>query len=227
MKAKQTLIAILAISATTAMASNQKDFVGMSVGTGISVEYGRDIDNDLTLRTTTNHLRWSRNFSWSNTSFNGKAKLESYGVNIDWYPSSKSQHYLSAGLHYNRNRLEADGVRKFNYRIGRIRGTEQANTSLSVKYNKVAPYLGVGYRNRQASNSGWQFTYNAGVLYQGKAKVRHNDFCGETFGCVAPDDTRIKRYVRNYDYDKYMSDIEKKTKHRFVPVVQVGFIKRF
>jgi len=65
------------------------------------------------------------------------------------------------------------------------------------------------------------------VLYQGKAKVQHNDFCGETFGCVAPDDTRIKRYVRNYDYDKYMSDIEKKTKHRFVPVVQVGFIKRF
>lgn len=49
MKAKQTLIAILAISATTAMASDQKDFVGMSVGTGISVEYGRDINNDLTL----------------------------------------------------------------------------------------------------------------------------------------------------------------------------------
>ena len=83
MKAKQTLIAILAISATTAMASDQKDFVGMSVGTGISVEYGRDIDNDLTLRATTNHLRWSRDFSWSNTSFNGKAKLESYGINMD------------------------------------------------------------------------------------------------------------------------------------------------
>lgn len=55
-------------------------------------------------------------------------------------------------------------MRKFNYRIGRIRGTEQASTSLSVKYNKVAPYLGVGYRNRQASNSGWQFTYNSSVL---------------------------------------------------------------
>lgn len=62
MKAKQTLIAILAISATTAMASDQKDFVGMSVGTGISAEYGRDIGNDLTLRATTNHLRWSRDF---------------------------------------------------------------------------------------------------------------------------------------------------------------------
>ena len=64
--------------------------------------------------------------------------------------------------------------------------------------------------------------FNQGGKYESKANFnRHTGYIGNHCNGERP------KGFCCYDYDKYMSDIEKKVKHRFVPVIQIGLIKRF
>lgn len=237
---KLIIVGTISLSSTFAYAEDNKNkFVSIETGTGVQFEYGYDLNDKFTLRSTLNYIPIKKNVSWSKTKFDVKAKVLTTGINLDYFPFEGSNHYLSVGLHYNGTKVDADGKRTFTYGK-RAKNKIDAETNLEIKYNKVAPYLGFGYRetinlgfnnHKVKSKSSIEFTYNVGVLYQGKAKINHGDFCATSGmlagNCLKPNDEILKTYAKNYNYDKYMNYIHSKTNKKFIPVVQIGLVKRF
>ncbi|MCK5591624.1 MAG: hypothetical protein KAI72_06690, partial [Candidatus Pacebacteria bacterium] len=48
---------------------------------------------------------------------------------------------------------------------------ELGNLKANIKFNKVAPYIGLGFGNPTAGDSGFGFTFDLGTMYQGGAVV--------------------------------------------------------
>ena len=220
---KLIIVGTISLSSMFAYAEDDKNqFVSIEAGTGVQFEYGYDLNDKFTLRSTLNYIPIKKNVSWSKTKFDAKAKVLTTGINLDYFPFESSNHYLSVGLHYNGTKVDADGKRTFTYGK-KARNKIDAETNLEIKYNKVAPYFGFGYRgpinldfDNHKTKPSIEFTYNVGVLYQGKAG-----------NCLKPNDEILKTYAKNYNYDKYMNDIHSKTNKKFIPVVQIGLVKRF
>jgi len=78
---------------------------------------------------------------------------------------------LSGGVRIDGNRADVTSTPTSNIQVGSNTYTPAQLGTLSgdVKYNRVAPYVGLGYGGRVAS---WlELGFDAGVLYQGKPKV--------------------------------------------------------
>lgn len=148
--------------------------VGARVGTlgaGLSVtkaiEPGR-----LSVELDLNALTRSHSYSNNGVNYNGSLRLQSAGAVANYFPWASAFH-ISAGLFYDHNRFDLNGQPSSgSFTLGGQTYTSAQLSSLSgqVKFNPVAPYLGIGWGDVTAS-PGWHLSANLGVLYQGSPTV--------------------------------------------------------
>lgn len=109
----------------------------------------------------------------SGTRYDGKLRMQGLGALLNYFPSTRHLFHLSAGVYYDRNQVNLGAqFPAGGFTLNGQRYTSSELTSLSdrITFNQSAPYVGLGWGDGSAS-PGWHFNANAGVLYQGAARV--------------------------------------------------------
>ena len=107
----------------------------------------------------------------SDYTLNADIKTSAVSAIIDWFPRESIFH-LSAGFMYNLNGADAVLKSKNSHEVGGRTYTpaKLGNLFARVEFNKVVPYLGMGFGNGNDSHSG--FTFDIGAFYQGPPRVK-------------------------------------------------------
>ena len=219
----------LLLSATNQVNAND---IGIEVGSmGGKVIFSHPINDNLTINPSISYLQFKTSKDIGTVNYDVNFKMPQLGVTANYYPIEDSNHYISAGLFYNGLEVKGDGNKQiknkqFKYITKSHTDTVDFKTDLKVSYNKVAPYIGFGYKSRD-EHDGWKFGYNVGVMYQGKAKISHGDFCAEELGrCYTLNEAR-ENPIMTSGIEKYEEELSKATKHKFIPVVGLSVYKNF
>lgn len=191
---------------------------GATAGTlGIGPEAGYRFSALLGVRANAGWFRWDEDFDIDDVDYNGKLKLNSYGLMADIYPF-RGKFRVTAGVRLSDNkvRLRASpgepvtiGDRVYTpAEIGSLRG--------NVETNAVAPMLAIGYAGRLAP--GWAVGIEAGALFHGRPEV------GElTASGLLADNPQFQEDLR-----REIEDIEDEVeKYKVYPVVQLSVSYRF
>jgi hypothetical protein len=105
--------------------------------------------------------------------YDGKLRMQGIGALLNFFPSQSSLIHLSGGVYVNQNKVDLDGQfgpSGFSFNGREYSSSELTSLGDSITFRKAAPYLGFGWGDG-SRGPGWHFNANAGVLYQGSAKV--------------------------------------------------------
>ncbi len=146
----------------------------VGVGTlGYGLGAGYQVSDSVVARVGINQFDKTFNTSSGSLNYDGKLKLSSFDVLLDWHLFDGATH-LTVGLLSNDNKFSmtatpgAAGSYTLNGQtftaaeIGRLNG--------DVTFNKTAPYIGFGW-NSQPKNKGFSFKSDFGVMLQGSPKA--------------------------------------------------------
>ncbi len=143
-----------------------------SLGAGVEV-----VSNVLPMfvnaRLQLNGFNYNKTLRDTTVTYDAKLKLFSFGGVADVYPLA-GKFRISGGLYYNGNKFSMTGVPNAgaSYTINGTTYTAAQVGSLTstVSFNKVAPYVGIGFGDPVSSGSPIGFNLDLGVLYMGTPK---------------------------------------------------------
>lgn len=155
--------------------------VSGKVGTlGAGVDLTASLSDDtLTGRIGFNQFKFSKTSVQSTVTYNLDLKLQTVEALADWYPF-QGTFRTTFGLMYNNNKLDMTGIpTSGSYTVNGVTypASDVGSLNGNVTFNKVAPYLGIGWGNPVASGKGWGFVADIGVLFQGSPKVNLTATC--------------------------------------------------
>jgi hypothetical protein len=104
--------------------------------------------------------------------FDGKLRLLTAGGSLGIHPF-KNGFKILAGVFYDGNQFNLSSRLRHNVTIeGRTFTPEQVGKpGLIIHFNRVSPYLGIGFDSAFCADSSWSLTGELGVLFQGSPKV--------------------------------------------------------
>jgi hypothetical protein len=184
------------------------------VGTlGLGLEGSTSLLEDFNARLGYNAISFETDQTIDDIKYDVDIDLQSLSLLLDWHPLSGGFR-VSAGVMANGN--DAKGSAPVgNYTIG---DTPFTNVGLDarVDFNSAAPYLGIGWGNAVASDKGWGFNVDLGVMFQGTPEVSLIP-TGPNAGLV-PESELIK------EQQKLQDDADD---FKYYPVLSVGVSYRF
>lgn len=136
----------------------------LGYGAAISKSFSDNVSARLSFNQYNRSYTKSTSDANSSVDYAGDLKLGSVAALADWHMFSGYTH-LTAGLIYNNNEFTMNSVGT--YTLNGVSHTGALNAS--VTFNKVAPYLGIGWSGR-SSKTGFSFKSDIGVMFQGKPK---------------------------------------------------------
>ncbi|WP_019143099.1 hypothetical protein [Noviherbaspirillum massiliense] len=179
------------------------------------------IKETLNARLGFNGLNYSSDWDTEDATYDAKLKLRTFDALLDLYPTS-TQFRLTGGLVYNGNKVSATAkpvagnTYTFNGRT--YSASDAGQVDGNIDFNKVAPYVGIGWGNAVGKNKGWGFTADVGVMFQGSPDVNL-----KASGC----DPTICSQLAS-DLERESQDLRDKAKdYRYYPVVRVGLTYKF
>lgn len=153
-------------------------FVYGKAGTlGLGVGFGAAISDRFSARLGINGgAEYKHDKSYSGVAYGIENKPgTSLEALADWYPLAGSGFRLTTGLIYNNTKTaltgKAGSAGNFNLNDHLYASAATGAVQGSIKYNKVAPYFGVGWESARPQEKGWHFMGDAGILYLGKGRV--------------------------------------------------------
>ncbi len=168
---RKTVLAVLVLAALPAQAcaadgTARLDAHISTLGGGL--EIGTALSESYTARVGFNTFKVSGNTDSGGLNYTGDLKLSSISALMDWRPWNGVMH-LTAGVIFNSNKLELNatanaGTYHFNGVSYTSAGGDTVTTA--VDFNKVSPYLGVGWSG-QPKKQGFSFSTDIGILFQG------------------------------------------------------------
>jgi hypothetical protein len=176
------------------------------VGTlGYGLEYSLGISERMTARFGLNAYTYKYNADSGAVNYDFKLKLQSLSALADWYPF-KEGFRASGGLFYNNNKATLDATGATGYTIN---GTSYSSAEVgtlqgTVSFNKLAPYIGVGWGNPVAKDKGWGVVFDIGALFQNQPKTSLVATCGTPATCsslqtaVAAENTKLKNDLSGF-----------------------------
>lgn len=176
MKLKLPLLILLAISLLKSSSLYAQDYAAsLKVSTlGVNLEAIRSITPQFNARLGFAFLSYNANnvSSSSDYSMNGDLKFFSISALADWFPFENSFR-LTGGIVVNLNKVSVTLTPVKTYTDGNVQYTPDKLGQLmaDIDFNKVAPYLGIGFGNPTSGASGLGFTFDLGTFYQGGPKV--------------------------------------------------------
>ncbi|RJF99854.1 hypothetical protein D3871_00935 [Noviherbaspirillum saxi] len=182
------------------------------------------LNPDMNARLGSSYLGYSYSGNTRDLDYQLKLKANTYEALLDWYPSKDSSFRLTTGLAYNGNKIDvmaqpnAAGVYNIN-------GTAYSSASVGqvngkVSFNKVAPYLGIGWGRSSEKEKGWSFSTDIGLLFQGSAKTSlSNTGCAATATVCAQFANDLARENEQLRHEV--------SRFKAYPVLRVGLSYRF
>ena len=176
MKFKLTLILLLIILTSTTKNLTAQDYAAsIKISTlGINAEGIRSFGPELNARLGVAFFSYSINDLANSTDFSaaGDLKLLSISALADWFPFENSFR-ITGGLMINLNKASMTLTPKKTYSDGNTQYTPEklGNLTAEIDFNKIAPYLGIGFGNPTSGASGVGFTFDIGAFYQGGPKA--------------------------------------------------------
>jgi len=171
----------------------------------------------MNLRLQVNDLNYNRSINTTQVTYNGKLKLFSVGAIADFYPFA-GKFRVSGGLYYNGNKFDITGrpsaANTFVFNGVSYTGTQVGNVNGTINFNKIAPYVGIGWGDAISSGSPLGFSFEVGALYQGKARtsITTSRTVAGLNANIAAEKKRLDNSLNNF---------------RFYPVVALGLNWRF
>ncbi len=216
-----SLIAVLLASGTCSAANLA---LTADLGTtGVGLHMSLPLQQSLNARVGFNTLNYSFSSSTNSVNYDYKLKLNTFDALVDYFPGD-SGFRLTGGLTYNNNKITAIGKPSASGTFvlnGKTYSTTDAGQiDGKIGFRKIAPYLGIGWGNALQKETGWGFSADAGVLYQGSASTSLTNS-----GCTAPSTTCNQL---NSDLDAENGRLRDKANDlRLYPVLRVGASYRF
>ncbi|MBI1907259.1 MAG: hypothetical protein HYS20_13660 [Rhodocyclales bacterium] len=144
---------------------------------GLGAGFGMAINDNVTLRLGIGGgAEYSHDRKLSGIKYDIKNKpAASLEVLADWYPFADSGLRLTGGLMYGNAKGslagKKDSAGNFSINDHSYAATAVGELKGAVKYNKFAPYVGVGWESARPGTKGWRFIGDAGVAYLGKGRT--------------------------------------------------------
>ena len=182
--------------------------IGAKVSTlGIGVELIKPMNN-IDWRIGYNNYDLNLNQTIDGTDYNANLKLQSLAAIANWHPMGNG-FFMSGGAVSTDNKLDATATANLQdpILIGDTKIT-QGTVKADIKFNEVAPYVGIGYRQQANKSQGWGFSYEAGILLQQNPSIS----LSESTGLVSQADL-------NKEIEKARDDINKL---KSIPVLSIG-----
>ena len=194
--------------------------MGLKVGTlGVGVDFSTPVNETLSVRFNVNGASYSRKELVNNIDYDATLKLLTVGALLDYYPG-ESSFRLTAGAYYNNNKFDlvAKPAATESINIGDVSytGAEVGQLNSNVSFNKIAPYIGLGWGNKPTGEKGWGFTFDLGAMYQGSAIASAEAIVNNTLPQL------LKTQIVN-DVEKERQKIEDDMgKYTWYPVIMIG-----
>jgi hypothetical protein len=204
---KRTALAVFVLAALPmqAFAADGMMRLDAHVSTmGGGLEIATPLTESYTARLGFNTFKLSANENSGGLIYTGDLKLSSVTALMDWRPWNGVTH-LTAGVIFNNNKLEMNAAATNGtvYDIGGGTYTAGANdyVNTSVEFNKVAPYLGIGWSG-QPKKQGFSFSTDIGILFQGapKASVTASAWGGQGAALTADAQTQLNSDLDGFKY---------------------------
>ena len=204
-------------------ASNQKDYyLGFRVGPrastlGAGLEIAKGFTPRLGARMGFNYFGHHYEDKASDIDYNFDLRLQSLALLADWHPF-KGMFRISTGAIFNGARLKMiadldptspEEINGVPYKLDSVNGT--------LKFNSVAPYLGLGWDTTFGDDDSWGLTFDVGVLYHGSPELQ--------ISASGPDAS-----LANFSSDLEQERLDLQNDladFRFWPVVSAGFLYQF
>ena len=194
--------------------------IGLKIGTlGAGVDISKPVNDWISLRVNANGFNYTTTDTSEYSSFlkaDTEYKLETIGLLADFH---LLQLRITAGLYVNHNTFIETTTPTSNksiylnnnlYNISSI-----AEVKSTVTFNKLAPYVGVGWGNN-GSREGWNLTFDVGLMYHGDPQldleVKTNPSIPSLVTNAIQADALIEQEIQRRD----LSDFP------FYPVVMIG-----
>jgi hypothetical protein len=216
------LLGLLAIAVLASPCAFGKDSGWAVVGKAGSMGFGADIHRQLApkllnLRFGAGFFQISADFSNKDINYGATLKLGAVPIGVDVYPF-KNWFRLEGGLLINLNGV--DGTAKPNQGQIQINGhtysadqVGQLNATLRV--NRAAPFLGLGFGNPIKRGKHWGFTFDLGAMYHGHPKAVLS--ATKTLSTQLQSDLQQQQQSIENDAKKYT----------FFPIIQFGISYHF
>lgn len=177
MSSKHILFALAAFAAGTSAQAQVGAAVTADLGTtGAGLHLVVPMESTLNGRFGANYLKHDFDKRSGGVDYTADAKLRTYDVLFDWYVLSDSSFHLTGGLVYNGNKVTAQGKPNaggsFTLNGNTYTAAQVGTLNGEITFRRAAPYLGVGWGNALTPNKRWNVMADAGVIYQGKARVK-------------------------------------------------------
>lgn len=201
----------------TGLHSPKISFKPGTLGVGMEVSVG--LTRTFALRAGGYLFRQGFNSTIDSIRYDADVDLNSGAVYADWHPFANGFR-VSAGVAYNGNKAKVNALSAESYNIGGTEYTPEDIGSLNgdVTFREVAPYLGLGWGRAPDSVSGFSWTVDAGVLFQGKPRVDLSSANG-----LLSESEQLRADIEA-EVDNVREDVEK---FRYYPVLQLGVMYSF
>lgn len=217
------LLAAALLSATPAAARDGRWSVGVTAGSlGVGPQVGYRLNRHVGARASATFLDIGFGIDTDDVDYDATVSLRSGGLALDLYPTGSGLR-VSAGVRYSENAGFVDGLTKLPVDIGSITlSPEEAGHILAdVTTDEWQPLVTIGYGGKL--RRGFAFTVDAGVMFQGKAKVSELRSQGGTLSPAFFQQT-VVRLAAAEERAKLQEDVDP---YQLFPILQFGLIWRF
>lgn len=176
MSVHPTAAALLAAGLLASAAAQAEVGVTADLGTtGAGVHLVLPMEARLNGRFGLNYLKHDFTRRSGALDYDLKGQLQSADVLFDWYLRDNSSFHVTAGLVYNGSNFDTkarpDSAGGFTLNGTSYSASDVGVLAGRVDFRKAAPYLGIGWGNALAPARHWNFSFDAGVFYQGTPNV--------------------------------------------------------
>jgi hypothetical protein len=210
---------LVAIAAPNLFAEGSNFALSAKAGTlGLGLEGSTSLNPNFNARVGANTFSYDYGNTASGIKYDVDLKLLTLAGLVDWFPFSNGLR-LSAGAMVNYNELDMNATSSSSYEIGGTTYTPADVGTLSgnLDFNRLAPYLGVGFGNPFEKDSSWSFNFDLGVLFQGSP-----DLSVSTTGALATN------AAFQADLEKEKQDLKNTlNEFKYYPVISFGITYRF
>lgn len=223
MRISLTLVLLPLIAASPVLAADKGDAptrvtAGVTVGTlGVGPELSIRPSWHVGVRANAGFIGISHDENIDDINYDGKLKLNSYGLLLDVYPFGGGFR-ISAGARYNRNRIDLVATPLSSVSVGSTVYTPAQIGTLAgtVRVKKITPQLTIGYGG--TLKPGLTLGVEAGVVYQGRPSIDDLSATG-----LLASDPRFQADLAA-EQAKIEAEIDD---YKFHPVLQISAAWRF
>ncbi len=185
---------------------------------GFGMELTRPLAPAVNLRAGFNKFSYTLTQTIDQVDYAATLDLQSFHLLGDWHPFHGGLR-LTGGVLINNNELTgtATPAANVNFTIGNTDySSKDVTAHARIRFQKLSPYLGLGYDRVSRRHSGLGFTADLGVVFQGSPQV--------DFSVQGPDALSVLTSDIQAEVDQIEQDI---ADYKYYPVVGVGLVYQF